>query len=188
MPLNIKSKLMKHRLIQTLILLSISLCTQAQRMNLDSLYNCLDNEITKSEKYIQQRELRINNTKAKLATTSAMLDRHRLSWNLFKEYQAYMNDSAIHYLNCCIDIASKTKQSKLLVSDYIALIHQYAASGFYNEALEYLKYINFEKINQQYIKHGSTWFNQECWNDDYSIKREITTKDLAEHLDFSEFR
>ena len=86
--MNIKSKVMKHRLIQTLILLSISLCTQAQRMNLDSLYNCLDNEITKSEKYIQQRELRINNTKAKLATTSAMLDRHRLSWNLFMEYQA----------------------------------------------------------------------------------------------------
>ena len=58
----------------------------------------------------------------------------------------------------------------------------------HNGLQEYLKYINFEKINQQYIKHGSTWFNQECWNDDYSIKREITTKDLAEHIDFSEFR
>ena len=57
-------------------------------------------------------------------------------------------------------------------------------SGLYN----YLNYIRFEKIQQQYIKHGSTWFNQECWNDDYTIKREVTTKDLADSLDFSEFR
>ena len=52
----------------------------------------------------------------------------------------------------------------------------------------YLTYIKVEKINQQYIKHGSTWFNQECWNDDYTIRREVTTKDIAEHMDFSEFR
>lgn len=52
----------------------------------------------------------------------------------------------------------------------------------------YLSYIKVEKINQQYIKHGSTWFNQECWNDDYTIKREMTTGDIAEYMDFSEFR
>lgn len=31
----------------------------------------------------------------------------------------------------------------------------------------YVKYIHESNINIQYIKHGSTWFNQECWNDDY---------------------
>lgn len=58
----------------------------------------------------------------------------------------------------------------------------------YNGLQNYLEYIRIEKVKPQYIKQGSTWFNQECWNDDYSIKREITTKDLAEHIDFSEFR
>lgn len=57
-----------------------------------------------------------------------------------------------------------------------------------NGLKNYLTYIKVEKVNQQYIKHGSTWFNQECWNDDYTIKREITTKDLAEYMDFSDFR
>lgn len=51
----------------------------------------------------------------------------------------------------------------------------------------YLKYIKIERVNPKYIKQGSTWFNQECWNDDYSINREITTKDLAEYMDFSDF-
>lgn len=58
----------------------------------------------------------------------------------------------------------------------------------YNGLQDYIKYIKTEKIQSQYIKQGSTWFNQECWNDDYLIKRTMTTKDLAEHIDFSEFR
>lgn len=35
-----------------------------------------------------------------------------------------------------------------------------------------LKYIEFIKANRtedRYIKHGSTWFNQQCWNDEYNI-------------------
>lgn len=54
----------------------------------------------------------------------------------------------------------------------------------------YLTYIKAEKIAPQYIKHGSTWFNQECWNDDYIIRREITTGDLANAglVNFSKFR
>lgn len=58
----------------------------------------------------------------------------------------------------------------------------------YNGLQNYINYIKIEKIQSQFIKQGSTWFNQECWNDDYTIKREMTTKDLAEHIDFSEFR
>lgn len=31
----------------------------------------------------------------------------------------------------------------------------------------YLKEIEIKKTDKQYIKHGSTWFNQGCWQDDY---------------------
>lgn len=47
-------------------------------------------------------------------------------------------------------------------------------SGLYN----YLDYIKNEKTDVQYIKHGSTWFNQECWNDEYLI-RQKTLKDIS---------
>lgn len=33
----------------------------------------------------------------------------------------------------------------------------------------YLKYIEAEKVEPKFIKQGSTWFNQHCWNDDYSV-------------------
>jgi hypothetical protein len=57
-----------------------------------------------------------------------------------------------------------------------------------NGLKKYLEYIKIEKIETKYIKQGSTWFNQECWNDDYTIKKEITTSDLATYMDFSDFR
>lgn len=40
----------------------------------------------------------------------------------------------------------------------------------YNGLQNYIKYIKNERIQSQFIKQGSTWFNQECWNDDYMTK------------------
>lgn len=39
---------------------------------------------------------------------------------------------------------------------------------------KYIEYCKADKTEIKYIKHGSTWFNQKCWNDDYDIKE--TTK------------
>ena len=46
-------------------------------------------------------------------------------------------------------------------------------NGTSNEVIEsgierYCRYIKANNIELQYIKQGSTWFNQACWNDDYS--------------------
>lgn len=47
----------------------------------------------------------------------------------------------------------------------------------YQEVLDglnrYLKYVEIEKIDTKYIKHGSTWFNQKCWEDEYKTSKTI---------------
>ena len=49
-----------------------------------------------------------------------------------------------------------------------------------NGLYAYLDYIKDQKIETQYIKHGSTWFNQECWNDEYLIiNQNKTLKDIS---------
>ena len=35
----------------------------------------------------------------------------------------------------------------------------------------YCNYVKMNKTDVQYMKHGSTWFNQECWNDEYTIQQ-----------------
>ena len=47
----------------------------------------------------------------------------------------------------------------------------------------YISYIKFEDIQPRYVKNGSTWFNQRCWDDDYTIQREINTNDIAKEVD-----
>lgn len=58
------------------------------------------------------------------------------------------------------------------------------AEDVYNGIMSYCEYIKANSIEPRYIKQGSAWFNQECWNDDYSIRlKKVTTADLPVDLD-----
>lgn len=46
-----------------------------------------------------------------------------------------------------------------------------------NGVKSYNEYIKHEGTEQRFIKHGSTWFNQECWCDDYTIEPQKGTKE-----------
>ncbi len=41
----------------------------------------------------------------------------------------------------------------------------------------YCKQIEVQKTATEYIKHGSTWFNGECWNDEYETSVNSTKND-----------
>lgn len=43
----------------------------------------------------------------------------------------------------------------------------------------YVEYIRNNNIEQRFIKQGSTWFNQQCWNDEYTTKKK-TSYNLGE--------
>lgn len=36
----------------------------------------------------------------------------------------------------------------------------------------YCEYIKSAKVSTEYIKHGSTYFNGNCWNDEYEVKQD----------------
>ncbi|MCI5941463.1 MAG: helix-turn-helix domain-containing protein [Ligilactobacillus animalis] len=38
--------------------------------------------------------------------------------------------------------------------------------------VKYLTQIKVQGTTKEYIKNGSTWFNQECWNDEYNVGQE----------------
>ena len=51
----------------------------------------------------------------------------------------------------------------------------------------YIQYIKESETPDQYIKHGSTWFHQECWNDEYKAVRKSESKNMMQHdWDFEE--
>ena len=38
-----------------------------------------------------------------------------------------------------------------------------------NGLQSYIEYVKANQTETKYIKQGGTWFNQECWNDEYKI-------------------
>ena len=45
----------------------------------------------------------------------------------------------------------------------------------------YLDHIKSKDVERQYIKNGSTWFNQKCWEDEYEeVKEEPMIKEVSE--------
>ena len=51
----------------------------------------------------------------------------------------------------------------------------------------YLLYLQLEKIDSRYIKYPATWLRKQCWLDEYTMTREITTKDLEPFVDIRQF-
>lgn len=47
-----------------------------------------------------------------------------------------------------------------------------------NGLMNYISYIQANKVDEKYIKHGSTWFNQNCWNDEYESNKGINGVEL----------
>ena len=50
--------------------------------------------------------------------------------------------------------------------------------------INYNRHIEKNKVPNQYIKQGSTWFNNECWNDQYDIEpqRQLIQRNFEEEF------
>ena len=48
----------------------------------------------------------------------------------------------------------------------------------------YNQFIRQNGVKKEYIKHGSTWFNQECWNDEYTkeLKTSYSIDDIKKKI------
>ena len=46
----------------------------------------------------------------------------------------------------------------------------------------YLKEIEVKKTNKQYIKYGSTWFTQHCWQDEYVTIKESKPNEFDDFM------
>lgn len=50
---------------------------------------------------------------------------------------------------------------------------KYTFEAIANGIEMYINYIHYHNVSDEYIQHGSTWFNQESWNNDYSCKPRV---------------
>ena len=114
------------------------MCMILPAQNLDSLYRCLDKEITKFPQYVARHDQEVADLLSKLTTTVDDEGRYALNFQLYEKYYPFKNDSAIFYLRKCMDLANRMNQPEKvdLCASLMAL--RCSNTGMYDEALNIL--------------------------------------------------
>lgn len=135
---------MKSYLLPLLLLLTLPLDAQ---QTLESLLRDLDVAIENSEQYEKEKIQRITLMKDGLKVRElSPEEEYRINLRLYNEYEAYICDSARHYINRNIDIATRLDNREWLDESKLKKAHILATSGLYAEGVRLL-----ETIEKQYL-------------------------------------
>ena len=111
--------------------------------NLDSLLTVLDKVVQQSNLYEDAKKQRIAFIKEGLANQQLSQEEiYHIQLQLFNEYEAYICDSARHYINRNIAIARNLGRQDLLNESLLKKVHILATSGLYAEGVKLLESVD----------------------------------------------
>lgn len=150
---------MKKKYLILLLLLLLPIYSWADK-TLDSLLNVLDLTIQEHEKYVAQREVRIAHLKELMrGTTVNSVEHYNLNNQLYKEYKAFVCDSAIYYLNENIRMADRLQNLDCKVESKLQLSLLLSSTGMYTESIDVLKSVDRKDIIPQLVPDYYTCFD-----------------------------
>ena len=135
-----------HLYIYILLAVFTSFPLSAADINLEQEYQNLDAAIRQTDRFVQMRENRIQQTKSALEATRDLEAQYTLCRRLYQEYKPYMNDSAIHYIDHCITLAEGLGDRIRVDECCIQLAWQCTEAGMYHEAMDILHGIDATQI------------------------------------------
>ena len=137
---------MRRSLLAFFFIMFSSLSGWAGKVNLDSLYRILDTAIDSAAIYKQQKLDHISVIEKQYASARTDQERYQFAQSLYREYIAFINDSALHYIQVCMACAERMGRKDLQMQNELALAYQLADTGFYSEAEIHLKAISQEPL------------------------------------------
>ena len=150
---------MKKNSLLFLVFLSLPLYTWADK-TLDSLLNVLDRTIQEHETYVAQRELRIGHLKLLVNGIEVKSAEHyNLNNQIYKEYRAFICDSAIHYLNENIRIAEYLHDTDRKIESKLQLSLLLSSTGMYTESIDVLESVDRQEVAARLIPDYYTCFD-----------------------------
>ena len=151
---------MKKKYLLFLLLLSFPLYTWAGKTTLDSLLNVLDLTIREHETYVVQRESRIRHLKELTHGIEVnSVEYYNLNSQIYKEYKAFICDSAIYYLNENIQIAERLHDIDRKIESQLQLSLLLSSTGMYTESIDVLESVDRQKVVSRLIADYYTCFD-----------------------------
>ena len=148
---NIQNKFLpNNRITVLLLLLTATICIYAQHYpitaNIDSVYRVLDYTINHEETYLKNKQDTLQKRQDDYQHAVNAESRYEALFALYQEYRYFNNDSALHYLYRCKELAEKESNTGILMETFMRLAHQYVVTGYYPEAQLYFQKVQPRKL------------------------------------------
>ncbi|MFV0417205.1 MAG: DUF6377 domain-containing protein [Dysgonomonas sp.] len=125
------------KIIFLFILLFVIVDIASPKDRLDSLFIELDDKIENCDIYIGLKEAKIEELKTeKMKLNLSVNTLYAINSALYKEYRAYISDSAIYYLNQNLKIAYSLNDTQKINETSIITAALFSALGMYKEAID----------------------------------------------------
>ena len=119
----------------------------AAEARLDSLLSVLDDVILHSRQFEVEKERHIASIRQSLSARAlSPEEEYAVNFHLHDEYETYICDSALHYINRNIEIAGMLGRNDWLVESKLKKAHLLAVSGLYAEGIALLQTIDRKDI------------------------------------------
>jgi len=109
----------------------------------------LDSVLMASPEIVAAYEQKIEDLKAQLAKAPDNQAKYVFNYNLYEHYRAFVNDSAIYYLQQCIAIADDMGDKAQAGFCRARLAFQCSSTGMFHEALDLLGQIEMSQLDLQ---------------------------------------
>lgn len=138
---------MKQSIVVVLLTLAAGLVhavpTQTdEEVDLDALYQEIDDAISQSPIYVAERENQITGWRNRLKKEKNVAKSMQMAEELFRLYQPYKNDSALYYAEVCISLADSLHRPDLVGRFRSMLAYQLSDADMFTESIEELHCVN----------------------------------------------
>lgn len=148
----IRAKLNKTKGLLLLFFFSMLCASLAAQNNLDSLLAVLDKVVQQSDRYENIKKQHIDFIKERISNRELSQEEiYHINLQLFNEYEAYICDSARHYINQNLAIARNLGRQDLLNESLLKKAHILATSGLYAEGVKLLESVDKSSLSNKLL-------------------------------------
>ena len=131
-----------------------------EKTDLKALYQEIDDAINQSPQYVAERERQITAYRDSLQKETDIEKRLRMAENLFRLYESYRNDSALHFVELCINLADYLHRPDLIGRFRSLLAYQCSQSDRHTESIEQLRLVNKSDLDKRgLIDYYHAWMH-----------------------------
>ena len=134
----------------------LGLTATAQKYDVESVFQQIDKAIDHSPEYVSEYETQIEEQRQQYVKAVTTEDKFQLAFRLYELYKAFMNDSALYYVDEAEQWAAKLGDAAQAGNCRVLRAFQCSTVGYYSEALLFLKTVDKQKLDSVGLKNYYT--------------------------------